>query len=181
MWWKKKKRKVLSSKDWTLRLYEHRLKNLESALELSELDQRRYKHIKNFPKDGLYIIIDWFEKDKKDFAAIYKFKRGYGSYFYIYNIDKDSFMCFADTDISLKNKGIWINTLDATQCRQGYGTLCLMYIEKFALSQGIEYINGMLEESTQIGFDNLVRFYKKNKYDVYQNAHGKWVFYKNLI
>ena len=65
-----------------------------------------------------------------------------------------------------------IVNLDASTYRKGYGTKCLEIITEWAISNRIKSIHGMVWDKSPIGKDNLIRFYKKNGFDIVERSSG---------
>lgn len=75
-------------------------------------------------------------------------------------------------DIEIRADQLEIVNLDASTYRKGYGTKCLEIITEWAITNRIKSIHGMLWDKSPIGKDNLIRFYKKNGFNIKETTSG---------
>ena len=92
--------------------------------------------------------------------------------------DKQS-LAKAETEISTPKMEL-VN-IDANPTDNGYGTILIGAIEKYACNHGIKRIYGDVHIFTPEGKDILIGFYKKNGYTVYDEESNNPTFEKEII
>ncbi|MCH5324289.1 MAG: hypothetical protein J1E39_03645 [Eubacterium sp.] len=143
------------------------------------IEKKRYDNLQTLLKENFtYQFLDFFLKEYSEHAVIYRYSKGYGKEFGIFDLGLGKYKCKAD--IGFNTKELKIINLDASPFHKGFGSLCLKYIEQFAYSLNIHRIYGMLMNSTPIGLNNLIHFYEKNGYTVSEKDRGYLYFEKNI-
>lgn len=83
-------------------------------------------------------------------------------------------------DAEITGHELSVVNLDACPFRCGHASRLLRQIENYARANEIEIISGDIYERTPIGIGNLIRFYEKNGYTVYEE-NGNRHFRKTLV
>lgn len=149
------------------------LQNINSNFRQMITDTSFYKYFGEYNMNGLYIAFSYNYLKKTSANTGYEFE------LVIRKLDSPFFEKILKADIEVKERSLEVLNIDSFLLHKGHGSKCFEILVKYCKDNNIEKIYGTLWKDTNIGFENLKKFYEKNGCKVY--TKGSETYFEQLI